>query len=97
MSEDYYSGLERRFRAAVQDLAGGAYFRATGPGMELELVQPVEQPEGDVIARLIHHGWLNSLANGGGYRMSDAGKLAYLRSTDELGDGALIDPTERQQ
>lgn len=93
---DYRRDFEKRFRAAVQDLGGGAYFRATGPGMELELVQPIEQPQGDVIDRLIHRGWLESLANGGGYRMSDAGKMAYLRSMDELGDGAIHDPTEHQ-
>lgn len=89
---DYQRDFNRRFRDAVGDLAGGAYFRATGPGMQLELVQPIAQPKGDVVDRLIHYGWLESLANGGGYRMSDAGKIAYLRSTDELGDGALVDP-----
>lgn len=96
LTYDYQQDLKRRVRSAVQDMAGGAVLQVTGPGMELEMVAPVNQPEGDVVSHLIHHGWLESFSNGGGYRLSDAGKLAYLRSTDELDDGALIDPRQYQ-
>ncbi len=97
---EYQRELERRMRDAVQDLAGGACFRRSSDGFhgdDFELVHPTAQPEGDVFDRLLHHGWLESFPNGGGYKLSDAGKLAYLRSTDELGDGQLIDPKEYQQ
>ena len=42
------------------------------------------------VSRLIREGWLESF--NGGYRLSDDGKKAYLRSTDELGNGKLVAP-----
>jgi hypothetical protein len=42
--------------------------------------------------QLCREGWLESMPNGGTFKLSDAGLLAYLRSTDELGDGQLVSP-----
>lgn len=47
------------------------------------------------IERLRREGWLEPF--NGGFRLSDEGRKAYLRSTDELGDGALIAPTAGDQ
>lgn len=75
-------------------LAGGeARFCYTDESVEL-----VTRHRFDHVAftHMLHHGWLESTTGCGGYRLSDAGLLAYLRSTDELGDGKLIDPTGYQ-
>jgi hypothetical protein len=41
---------------------------------------------------LIINGWLEPYGAQGGYQLSDEGKKAWLRSTDELGDGKLRSP-----
>jgi hypothetical protein len=46
----------------------------------------------DTLRRLMEDGWLLGYANGGGWWLSDEGKKAYLRSTDEMGDGKLKAP-----
>lgn len=94
MSE-YQRDLDRRLRDTVTELASGAKLRLDDPGHWV-LVRDLPQPQGDVIDRLMHRGWLESMANGGTCQLSDAGLRAYLHSTDELGDGKLIDPTEYQ-
>lgn len=48
------------------------------------------------LSRLIQDGWLENTANGGGYTLTDEGRKAYLRSTDELGDGNLVPPARLQ-
>lgn len=67
-----------------------AWFRYTSDSVEL-----VTEHRFDHVAfnHMLKHGWLESTAGCGGYRLTEAGRLAYIRSTDELGDGALIDPT----
>lgn len=81
-------------REAIAELASGAYVGTEDDewGFSYKLVRPVKQPDGDDFDVLIHRGWLESMANGGSYRLTDAGKLAYLRSTDEMGDGKLTHP-----
>lgn len=79
------------FAETVGHLASGARIRYGRDG-RLELVIPVKQPDGVTLTRLIHHGWVVSMTGCGGYQLSEAGLQAYLRSTDELGDGALVDP-----
>jgi len=44
----------------------------------------------DTINRLIAEGWIESRNTC--YILTDDGRKAYLRSTDELGDGKLIPP-----
>lgn len=43
---------------------------------------------------LVKAGWLEPF--NGGFKLSDAGRAAYMRSTDELGDGKLISPGASQ-
>lgn len=81
-------------RDAIGELASGAYVATEDDewGFSYKLVKPVAQPDGDDFTVLIHRGWLEGCANGGSYKLSDAGLRAYLRSTDELGDGRLVHP-----
>lgn len=83
------------FSEIVGLLATGAKLRFRGDD-ELELVLPCPQPDGQTITRLMHHGWLTRMTNGG-YVLSDKGLLAYMRGTDELQNVGLVDPTEYQQ
>jgi predicted transcriptional regulator len=45
--------------------------------------------------QMIDEGWLYSM--NGTYRLTDEGRAAYIRSTDEMGDGKLISPKDREQ
>jgi hypothetical protein len=42
------------------------------------------------ISDLLRDGWVRSY--NGGYELTDEGRKAYFRSSDELGDGQLIAP-----
>lgn len=95
-ADTYRDRLQRQLREVVGELASGALLRLDDDNCWI-LVRDLKQPEGDVISHLMHTGWLESMANGGTCKISEAGKLAYLRSTDELGDGQLIDPHEWRQ
>ncbi len=82
-------------RNTILELASGAKIAIEDDGyhgFSYILVRPLPQPENEVFEVLIHRGWVNSQANGGGYTLSDEGLRAYLRSTDELGDGQLRHP-----
>ena len=81
----------RSVRDAIGELASGAFFRWQSGGDD-ELVRPLPQPEGGTVAVLLHRGWIEG--GNGVYRLTDAGLRAYLRSTDELGDGKLYHPHE---
>lgn len=92
---EYEIDLQRRLRDAVGDLASGCQLVLEDDcGNSWRMVAPVKQPQGDVLSHLFHCGWLETMPNGGTCKLSDAGKLAYLKSTDELGDGKLIAPHE---
>lgn len=80
---------------AIMELVGGAYVTTDSDGVNgfsYKLVQPVKQPQADDFAVLIHRGWLES--HGANYRLTDAGRKAYLKWCDELGDGMLLHPHE---
>lgn len=62
---------------------------------EYHLVGPSHDVTG-LFQEMIREGWLVSSPNGGSYVLSDAGRAAYMRSTDELGDGKLISPRASQ-
>lgn len=81
---------ENQLREAIWELASGAVVRLDDEGQP-RLVRDLPQPSAffDV---LMHRGWLDRLPNGGTFKLSDAGMRAYLRSTDELGDGRLLHP-----
>lgn len=80
-------------KEVVAALAGGAHIELDDENY-YELRLPAPKIDGETWTRLIHHGWLESMPNGGWYKLSDTGLRAYLRSTDEMGDGKLVDPTE---
>lgn len=82
--------VTQNFAEIVGHLASGGWLRYTDD--YVELVLPVKQPDGPTFTRLIHHGWLVSTPGCGGYRLSDEGLKAYLRSTDELQNVGLVDP-----
>lgn len=84
--------MSEAIKHIVSLLAGeAARFRYTDDSVELVTVHRFDHAAFD---HMLHHGWLESTAGCGGYKLSDAGKLAYLRSTDEMDDGKLVDPTE---
>lgn len=84
---------EANLKEVIGALAGGARIVLDDENYP-ELRMPAPKLDGPTWDRLIHHGWLESMPNGGTYKLSDAGLLAYLRSTDELQNVGLIDPTE---
>lgn len=89
---DYESDavIDPALRDTIGKLASGAL--VMWEDGSCRLVRHLPQPPSHVFDVLIHRGWVEDLANGSGYRISDAGKLAYLRSTDELQDGKLVHP-----
>lgn len=82
--------IDPALRDTIGELAGGAL--VIWEDGTCRLVRHLPQPPHHVFDILIHRGWVEDLANGSGYRLSDAGMKAYLRSTDELRDGRLVHP-----
>ena len=79
------------FRAAVLNLADGCRLVADDE-MQLQMVKPVEQPDGVTLDRLTREGWLERMPNGGTFKLSEEGLLAYLRYTDGRNDMLKIKP-----
>ena len=81
----------------VELLATGWSLRRVDPGGYDGVEYLIERCEGVVlpeeIRRLMRAGFLEPYPNGGGCRLSDKGLTAYLKSTDEMGDGKLEIPT----
>lgn len=50
---------------------------------------PLDNP---AFAELMNAGFLRDFANGGGYEISDRGRMAFIKSTDEMGDGLVHIP-----
>ncbi len=84
---------DRSLRDAIRELASGAVLRLDSEGDPV-LVRDLPQPLNMEV--LFHRGWLTSMPNGGTFKLSDAGWLAYMRSTDELEDGKLRHPHQWQ-
>lgn len=78
------------FRAAVLNLADGCRLVADEE-MQLQMVKPVKQPDGATLNRLAREGWLERMPNGGTFKISDAGLLAYLRYTDGRNDALSME------
>ncbi len=80
---------------AIKHIAGiladeRTIFRYTDDGVEMVTRHKFDQ---SAFEHMLHHGWLVSTPGCGGYTLSEAGLMAYFRSTDEMGDGKVIDPT----
>lgn len=82
-----------RLEEAVEALATGysAYYQ-DDESQTLNVVKSAGRIRSDTRDRLMREGWVEGHANGGGFKLSDAGFRAYLRSQDELGDGKLVAP-----
>lgn len=84
-------------REIIEQLASGHVIRSEDlggyDGHEYRLAPADQGPLIPVmqISRLIREGWVESF--NGGLRLTDEGKKAYLRSTDEMGSGELIPPS----
>lgn len=81
-----------RVEDVVQALASG--YSARWDDRELYVTKSAGRVRGDTLQRLLDEGWLKGFPNGGGFWLSDEGHKAYLRSTDELGDGKLVPPRD---
>lgn len=79
-----------RVEEIVQCLASG--WSLLGDDGDYFVTRNAGKVRGDTIRRLIDEGWIYSQNTC--YRLTDEGHKAYLRSTDELGDGKLTPPSE---
>ena len=82
--------LQREIAHIAGLLADGqTWFRYTSD--DVELITP-HRFDHVAFNHMLRHGWLENTAGCGGYRLTDEGRIAYIRSTDEMGDGKLVDP-----
>lgn len=75
----------------IAEMAAGATLRVDDDG-QYALVRSFGRISATAYMRLADAGWLHGFANGGGAWLSDKGRLQYIKSTDELGDGRLVSP-----
>lgn len=82
-------------RQVITELAGGARIIATdeGDGWSYKLIHGEVPITAGQVVRLLDEGWIYS--SNTAYFLTDEGKKAYLRSTDELGNGRLLVPKPR--
>lgn len=85
--------IAEQFRAVLGELAGGAVIDLDAESRPRIRV-PVPNIEGPTWDELLLGGWLVSTPNGGGYKLSDAGLIAFNRGSDEMGDGRLMAPAK---
>lgn len=78
------------FKTAVLNLADGCRLIADDE-MQLQMIKPVEQPDGVTLDRLIREGWLERMPNGGTFKLSEAGLQAYFRYTDGRNDNFIME------
>lgn len=86
---------DKELLAIIEKLAtGGADYIASrdlggwdGHEHYLKKDEPEHMVTGWHIERLIQHGFIQG--GPGGWRLSDAGRVAFIKSTDEMGDGKL--------
>lgn len=84
------STLTNEAREALNALAAADFkIRSDGedgwwPVLIHEETKPISGP---VFNELMKAGFLKGIPNGSGFTISDEGRKAYLKSTDELGDG----------
>ena len=83
---------EPTIREILAELATGARIVAHDDG-RYELCHPGKPVTGHTLEWvLIKQGWIESTPNFGAYVLTEAGRLAYMRAWDELGNGELIAP-----
>lgn len=83
---------EPSLREILAELAAGALIVAHDDG-RYELCHPGKQITGHTLNWVLaKDGWVQNTPNFGAYVLTDAGRLAYMRSTDELGNNELVPP-----
>lgn len=80
-----------RLEDVVQHMASG--WRLGHEDGDYFVTQTAGRVRSDTISRLLDEGWIEGRNTC--YILTDAGRKAYLRSTDELGDGKLVAPSEK--
>lgn len=80
-----------RVEDIVPLLAGD--YRMRDDGDYLYLTHIAGRVRDDTLRRLLEEGWIKSFPNGCGFELTDEGRKAYMRSTDEMGDGVLHPPS----
>lgn len=78
----------------IAHLAAGAALRLDSCDNRYQLVTFHAEVSTTQVEQLSRAGWLAGFPNGGGAWLSDAGRAQYIKSTDEMGDGKLVSPTE---
>jgi hypothetical protein len=79
-------------RQIITELASGAQIVAHDDG-RYELCHPGKPVDSHTLQWVLaRDGWIESTPNCGAYVLTEAGRLAYLKSMDELGSGELVAP-----
>ena len=81
----------------IAHLAGGMVLRTDASQSGASLQAWRGSINSDQWNRLGREGWLEGFPNGCGAKLSEAGLLAYLRSTDEMGDGKMVSPAAAKE
>lgn len=86
--------LSRSSQEALNDLAAGFKIKSDGDGgwWPILVYEQTKKISGPVIEELMNAGFIHGIANGSGFQISDEGRKAHLKSTDELGDGKVHIP-----
>lgn len=90
--------LSREAQEALNDLAAGFKIKSEGSGWWPALIyEQTKKISGPIFDELSRAGFLQGIANGSGFLISDKGRKAHLKSTDELGDGKVHVLNERKE
>lgn len=81
--------LTTEARNALELLASGYSFRRDTDGFGGELVKHGMDIDSTTFNELVLAGFVDGTPNGMAARISDKGKRAYIKSTDEMGDGKV--------
>lgn len=79
--------LSAEAKGVLADLADGWFLETINGGTRLIKEASVSTSAVDEL--LSFTTYLEQFVNCGGYRISDEGRSAYIKSTDELGDGEI--------
>jgi hypothetical protein len=78
--------------SVISHLACGAVLLFDRDSAGGELVMRYGHVTAEQVTRLGRDGWIKWFPSGGGAWLTDAGRAAYIKSTDEMGDGKLVAP-----
>ena len=78
-----------RMREVIERLASG-YSMRDDDELGFVVAKTAGKVRSDTIGKLMNGGWIER--RNGCWTLTDEGRKAFMRSTDELGDGKLIAP-----